>query len=94
MQPWCVQIAEYANTPLFVRKRYAGAPLDATNFWEEPTGNLEALTIFFGDAATADCVRPNMSAPSEIAAFRRKILRFILVISSSSNVVETVTNLS
>jgi hypothetical protein len=76
-----VQIAEYANTPAFVRKRYAGAPLAATNFWEEPTGNLESFTIFFGAAAMADCVRPKTKAPAEIAAVRRKPLRFIRVFS-------------
>ena len=81
MQPWCVQIAEYAKTPLFVRNRNAGAPLAATNFWAEPTGNFEALIIFFGDAAMADCVRPKISAPAVIAALRRKPLRFIPVLS-------------
>ena len=81
MQPWCVQIAEYAKTPLFVRKRNAGAPLAATNFWAEPIGNFEALIIFFGDAAMADCVRPKINAPAAIAVPRKKPLRFIPVLS-------------
>jgi hypothetical protein len=53
VHPWCVQIAEYAKTPLFVRKRKAGAPFAATNFLEDPTGNFEALMILFGVAADA-----------------------------------------
>jgi hypothetical protein len=60
-----------------VRNKNAGAPLAATNFREEPTGNLDALTILFGEAATADCVRPKIIAPAAIAVVRRKPLRFI-----------------
>ena len=77
MQPWCVQIAEYAKTPVFVRNKNAGDPFAATNFWLEPIGNLETLTIRFGEEAIADCVRPKISAPAAIAAERKKPLRFI-----------------
>ena len=70
-------MAEYANTPVFVRNKNAGAPLAATNCREEPTGNFEALMIRFGEDATANCVLPNIIAPAAITVVRIKPLRFI-----------------
>jgi hypothetical protein len=60
-----------------VRNKNAGAPFAATNFWDEPTGNFETLTIFLGEAAIADCARPKISATAAIADERIKSLRFI-----------------
>ena len=55
MQPWCVQIAEYAKTPVLVRKSTAGTPCDeCVKLYVPPTLRSANLMIWLPDAFDVD----------------------------------------
>ncbi len=78
MHPWWVQIAEYAKTPVLVRKRIAGIPCaECVKLNVLPTGTLASLTMFLPLVAADAGVSlfPEIIATAEIAKARKKPLR-------------------
>ena len=78
MHPWWVQIAEYAKTPVLVRKRIAGIPCaECVKLNVPPTGTLESLTMFLPLVAAdaGESLLPEIVATADRAKARKKPLR-------------------